>query len=224
MPRMPPPGTELELLERARRLAGKTLQQLAGNMALPVPTGQKYAKGWIGELMERCLGASAATLPVPDFREIQVELKTLPINRLGKPRESTYVCTVPLNRESFTTWENSVVRKKLARVLWVPVEAAPDIPLARRRIGNAFIWSPDADEERLLRTDWQELMEMISLGELDCLNACFGEALQIRPKAAHAGARTPVSNAAGESASTLPRGFYLRPAFTYCVLQRYGRI
>ena len=224
MPRMPPPGTELELLERARRLAGKTLQQLAGSVALTVPQGQKRAKGWIGELMECCLGASAATLPVPDFREIQVELKTLPINHLGKPRESTYVCTVPLNRESFTTWEKSVVRNKLARVLWVPVEAAPSIPLARRRIGNAFIWSPDADEERLLRSDWLEFMEMISQGDLDRLNACFGEALQIRPKAAHAGIQTPVSNAAGESAVTLPRGFYLRPAFTCRLLHRYGQI
>lgn len=224
MPRMPPPGTELELLERARQLAGKTLQQLAGSVALPVPPGQKRAKGWIGELMECCLGASAATLPVPDFREIQVELKTLPINHLGKPRESTYVCTVPLTRESFTTWEKSVVRNKLARVLWVPVEAAPAIPLARRRVGNAFIWSPDADDERLLRTDWLEFMEMISQGELDRLNACFGVVLQIRPKAANARARTSVCNESGEAETTLPRGFYLRSSFTHRLLKRYGRM
>ena len=219
---IPAPRTEAELLNRAAALAGKSLWQLAETRQVPVPARQKQAKGWIGALMENCLGATGSSLPVPDFREIQVELKTLPINHLGKPRESTYVCTVPLTREAITSWDHSVVRLKLTRVLWIPVEADPSIPLPRRRVGKAFIWSPDPDEEQQLRADWEELTEMICLGELDYINARFGEVLQIRPKAANARARTRACTDEGEWGTTVPRGFYLRPTFTYRILQRHS--
>jgi DNA mismatch repair protein MutH len=214
-----PPATEAELLERATGLTGKTLGQIARQMQIQVPTHPVRAKGWIGELMEIYLGATASSLPEPDFQAINVELKTLPINHNGRPRESTYVCTVPLTATAAASWENSVVKIKLSRVLWVPVEADPAIDLAMRRVGNPFIWSPDAVEEQQLRTDWEELMDMVCMGELAQISSQHGEVMQIRPKAANASARTQTSTRAGEAGSTIPRGFYLRPAFTYRIIQ-----
>ncbi|NNF97443.1 MAG: hypothetical protein HKM94_11000, partial [Halobacteria archaeon] len=118
-----PPRSEAELLANAEHIAGLTLAELAECMKLSVPASLQNAKGWVGQLIEQCLGATAASLPEPDFQHIGVELKSLPINRHGQPQESTYVCTVPLLDHTGLQWETSWVRRKLQRVLWVPVEA-----------------------------------------------------------------------------------------------------
>lgn len=56
------------------------------------------------------------------------------------------------------------MRHKLQRVLWIPVEGERTIPLATRRVGAPLLWSPDEDEERQLRMDWEELMDLIGSG------------------------------------------------------------
>jgi len=208
------PASEIELLERAVNIAGKTLQHIANLHNMPVPDKLLRAKGWVGELIEISLGATAGSLPEPDFQNIGVELKTLPLNRNQQPKESTYVCTVSLTENEGKNWGTSLVKKKLSRVLWVPIEADPAIPLAERRVGSAILWSPTAKQEGILRNDWEELMDMIVMGKLDQLTALHGQYLQIRPKAANAKALRSGIDEQGDKIMTLPRGFYLRTFFT----------
>ncbi|RKZ35698.1 MAG: DNA mismatch repair endonuclease MutH [Gammaproteobacteria bacterium] len=216
-----PPTDEHELLVRARDLAGATLGELASRLGETVPTQPRHAKGWLGQLVEKLLGASAGPRPVPDFTHLGVELKTLPVSRAGKPRESTYICSVPLTDTLGLTWDGSNVRRKLARVLWMPVEADPEIPWEQRRLGSPLLWSPDQEQETVLRIDWEELMEMVCLGQLDSITAHHGVCLQIRPKAANARALSWGTDADGHRVRTLPRGFYLRTRFTESLLARH---
>lgn len=213
-----PPSSEAELLERAARLAGKTLQQVALETGMAVPPDLLRAKGWVGTLMERYLGATAGSRPEEDFTAFGIELKTLPIGNNGRPRESTYICQVPLLPDPDCTWEKSLVKRKLARVLWLPVEGDPEIPVAARRCGTAFLWSPEDKQEQILRRDWEELMEKIVLGRLDQISARDGTYLQIRPKARHGRSLSAGTDDEGQLIQSLPRGFYLRVSFTRQVL------
>ena len=217
----PPPKSEAELLERTRLIAGQSLATLAEYCGIDVPQDLRRHKGWVGQLLELALGADAQSLAEPDFRAIGVEMKTVPLDRQGRPRESTYVCTVPLEEGLEANWESTWLRRKLSRVLWVPVEAAPQLPLGERRIGTALIWSPSAEEEALLRLDWEELTEMIFMGELEQINARLGTVLQIRPKAANSRVRCRSIGASGEAILTNPRGYYLRPSFTRRILEQH---
>ncbi len=216
-----PPDSETELMRRVHALAGRTLADIAAELEVEVPRDLRRHKGWVGQLLELALGADAESLPEPDFRAIGVELKTLPIDRNGKPRESTYVCTVPLDEGLEPSWEQSWIRRKLSRVLWLPVEAEPAIPLPQRRIGSGLLWSPDEAEESALRHDWEELGEMIRMGELELITARMGSVLQIRPKAANSRVRCHSVGADGEAILTNPRGYYLRPGFTHAILLRH---
>jgi len=220
MSHVTPPRDETELLDRARHLAGRTLGDIAAGLGSAVPADLRRHKGWVGQLLEQALGASAGSLAAPDFEAIGVELKTLPVDGRGLPRESTYVCTVPLESAG-EDWEHSWLRRKLARVLWLPVQAEQDIPLAERRVGSALLWSPSEDEEALLRRDWEELTERILLGELEQISARHGEVLQIRPKAADSRALRHAVGADGGRVLTNPRGYYLRAAFTAAILRRH---
>ncbi|MFT5427169.1 MAG: DNA mismatch repair protein MutH [Gammaproteobacteria bacterium] len=214
----PSPLSENELLESASRISGKTLQQLAHQQNLETPEDQLHHKGWVGQLLELSLGATAGSLPEPDFQHIGVELKTLPLSKNGTPKESTYVCAINLTQIE-SQWETSLVHLKLSRVLWLPVEADPDIPLAARRIGSAILWSPNEEQETTLRRDWEELMELIATGELEQITAHQGQYLQVRPKAANTKALRKGFNNEGDEILTLPRGFYLRPSLTKQIIR-----
>lgn len=213
-----PPLSEQELCNNASRIAGKTLQQIAKEKGRQVPADQNHHKGWAGQLLELSLGATASSLPEPDFQHIGVELKTLPLNRQGMPKESTYVCSINLVSPG-SHWQSSLVKRKLSRVLWLPIEADPDIPLAARRIGTAILWSPNKQQEQALCRDWQELTDMIAMGKLEHITAHQGQYLQIRPKAANSKSLRPGINAESETILTLPRGFYLRTKLTQQILQ-----
>lgn len=216
-----PPQTEHELMVRARALAGHTLGELAAVAGIEVPGSQRRAKGWVGQLLEICLGAKAGNRSVPDFEELGVELKTLPVDRTGKPRETTYLCTVDLTEVEGLEWETSRARQKLARVLFVPVLAEPEIALGARFVGMPVLWSPNAAQERALRADWMGHMDVIGRGLVDTITARDGQFLQIRPKAAHSGKLTWSEDDRGEAIMTLPRGFYLRAGFTAEILRNH---
>ncbi|WP_158783987.1 DNA mismatch repair endonuclease MutH [Pantoea sp. BAV 3049] len=216
-----PPENEAQLLERARLLAGYTLGELALRANIAIPRDLRRDKGWVGMLLERYLGASAGSKPEQDFAEIGVELKTIPVDSLGRPLETTFVCVAPLTGNTGVVWQTSHVRHKLARVLWVPVEGDRAIPLADRRIGAPLLWSPDQQEEAQLRQDWEELMDMIVLGQVERITARHGEVLQIRPKAANSKALTEGIGENGQPIMTLPRGFYLKKTFTAPLLARH---
>lgn len=214
-----PPTSEEELLNRARQLAGLTLADLANKFNQAIPKDTRHAKGWIGQLVETTLGATASSLAEPDFQLIGIELKTLPLTSSGKPKESTYVCTVPLNNLNEHNWETSWIKRKLQRVLWLPLEADKNIPLESRHIGNAILWSPSEEEVSQLQQDWEELMELVCLGKLEQITSHMGRYLQIRPKGANAKSLTTTLDEEGNSIQTLPRGFYLRPEFTQHIIQ-----
>ncbi|WP_422824246.1 DNA mismatch repair endonuclease MutH [Xenorhabdus siamensis] len=216
-----PPENEQQLLERAQSLAGLTLGELAAQANLPIPPNLKRDKGWVGMLLEYYLGANAGSKPEQDFEHIGVELKTIPVDRKGTPLETTFVCVAPLTGNSGITWENCHVRRKLSRVLWVPVEGERKISLSERRIGSPLLWSPNPVEEELLRCDWEELMDLIVLGKVENITARHGEVLQLRPKAANSRALTEAIGEYGQPIMTLPRGFYLKKSFTAPLLARH---
>ncbi|WP_228517878.1 DNA mismatch repair endonuclease MutH [Aliidiomarina indica] len=213
------PNSVEELMARAHQLTGFTLGELAQALGWPVPDDLRSAKGWTGQLIEACLGASAGSKPEQDFPELGVELKTIPITAEGKPLETTYVCIAPLTGLNGVTWETSNVRNKLQRVLWMTVDGRREQPLSERLVGVPILWTPTPEQESILRADWEEITEAIVLGRVDQITGRHGIALQLRPKAANSRVETLGIGPDGAPIRTLPRGYYLKTSFTQAVLQ-----
>lgn len=216
------PRSEVELMARADALAGRALAAVAAEHGWAVPPDLKRHKGWIGDLVERGLGVQGAGYAGPDIPELGVEIKTIPVDARGRPRESSWVCKAPMERISLGPWRDSPVRKKLARVLWVPVLG--EGPPGERRIGAPLLWTPTADQEELLVEDWRLLSELIGEGEVWQWRAHHGRALQVRPKAARGDDWVWVLDQEGEWVRTSPLGFYLRARFTAQILAEEARL
>ncbi|MDP3704282.1 MAG: DNA mismatch repair endonuclease MutH [Legionellaceae bacterium] len=212
------PKTEADLLARCQVIEGFTLGQLATQFGLTIPDNPLRRKGWAGMAIEHALGANAGNKSMPDFTELGIELKTLPINHLGKPAESTFVTAIPLLTIHRQTWATSQCLAKLRRVLWLPIEDDQHIAYAHRRIGRGILWSPSTEQEAVLANDWADLTLMISTGMLADIDASMGDYLQVRPKAAHAKSLCYGFDEQGHKVLTLPRGFYLRSSFTARIL------
>ncbi len=210
------PATEPELLARARAIAGATVGRSPdGSRSRRARSGHK---GYVGALVERALGLRGRGAG-PDLGALGVELKTTPIDGAGRPRESTFVCMVP--REGLDrAWERSAPRAKLARVLFVPVEAAG--ALEQRRIGSAFYWSPSESDDALLASDWDELAGLLRAHGHEHFSARRGQLLQVRPKAASARSRWLATGEGDAPVLALPRAFYLRRTFVATILARSG--
>jgi DNA mismatch repair protein MutH len=213
--------SEAALLSAARALAGHTLAELAQALGMALPEDTSRDKGFIGRVAERALGL----YPVPgmpplaaDFEALGIELKTLPVTARLRPRESTFVCYVPLVQLTETPWEQSRVAKKLARVLFLPVESGESLSFGERRIGRAFLWSASDEQAEILRGDYAELARRVSEGHVEALDARVGRALQLRPKAAHGRVRVRLTDGDGVPWRLQPRGFYLRASFTEQIL------
>jgi DNA mismatch repair protein MutH len=210
--------SEAELITRCQLIEGLSFAQLAAALHLFLPIHPVQRKGWVGQAIECALGATAGNQSSPDFCALGVELKTIPMNHLGKPAESTFVTSIPLLTIHQQTWQTSQCFSKLKRVLWLPIEGDPRIPFPDRRIGRGVLWSPGADEEAVLANDWSDLTCMMTTGRLSEIDAGLGEYLQVRPKAANGQSLCYGFGDSGDKVLTLPRGFYLRSRFTSTIV------
>lgn len=208
---IPPPRDLEELRARALALEGKRLDELASSLDELAPRVGLHAKGKIGELVERLLGATGGSHATHDFPELGVELKTIPVDARLRPRESTYVCRISIAEAERAEWESSWVRRKLSHVLWIPI-------IEWETFARPVFWRPSAEQERALRADFEELMGTIGAGHIEDLTARDGVLLQVRPKAQNSRVRTTAWDRDGDPVSTVPRGFYLRPRFTASLL------
>lgn len=213
-----PPKTEEELILRCHAIQGLSFSQLAIRLGLEIPFNPNQRKGWVGLALELALGTDANNKSVPDFQELGIELKTLPLAKSGKPSESTFITSIPLLTIHQQNWKSSQCYGKLKRMLWIPVEGDTEIPFEQRRIGCGFLWSPDTLQEKVLAADWNYLTLLISTGQLETLDSTVGEFLQIRPKAANGKSLCYGYDSEGNKIQTLPRGFYLRSKFTSKIL------
>ena len=214
-------ASEDELLSRARGIGGRTLAEIAASLAEPLPVDPRRAKGFVGELVERALGVPSRTgVAGPDVPSLGLEIKTIPVRRDGRPRESTFVCTLALGLLPSERWDTSRARAKLARVLWVPIEHDRRLAFGDRRVGSSFVWSPSPDEEEALREDWERVQHVVALGRIASLDARVGSILQVCPKARDGVARVRAAGDHDAPVSVMPRGFYLRASFTRSLVER----
>ena len=223
MTRPTPPLCEQALLDSAYQLAGLTFRELALRADLTPPTDLVHAKGWLGQTLELLLGATAGSAPLPDFVELGIELKTLPLDFFGKPMETTYLCIAPIPYPH-TSFEESLVYQKIQKILWFPYLAAKELAPFQKKLGTPLLWSPSPEIWDTLKKDWEEITERIRLGHFEKLSAHLGTYLQIRPKAANAKTFSYVFNHEGERVAIVPKGFYLRTQLTAQICQNYYAI
>ncbi|MDZ4694284.1 MAG: MutH/Sau3AI family endonuclease [Deltaproteobacteria bacterium] len=215
------------LLEHATALVGARLADIADGLGLPVPAGGLRSKGWSGQIIERELGTTEesghGSARGPDFPELGIELKTVPVDQDGSPLESTAVCMIDPVVIAGESWESSTVRKKLQRILFVALEV-PEVKgvpsVGDRTVTQVCLWSPSREEVGRLQADFEHIVrDYFRVGRGAELTGHVGAVLQVRPKAQNNRDMRAAYNAVGQRVALGKMGFYLRPAFVGAILR-----
>ena len=209
-----PPKDLTTLLERLDLIVGRSLQELATLAKVHIPENNLNGKGFCGQLLEIFLGANAHNLSQPDFLNLQIELKTLPVNSDLSPQESTFICSADINPERYIPFEHSALYHKIKNILFVLLLAPKGLPIKDRRIIGYFFYQPDQNELDQIATDYNEFCELIFSSNARSINGSLGNIIQMRPKAAHSNVFTPIRDSQGQTTYAGPKGYYLRASYT----------
>ncbi len=215
-----------ELLASARALVGTTMAEIADGLGLPVPIGRVRTKGWAGTILERELGVRGSHAG-PDFPDLGVELKTVPVDARLVPRESTAVGQIDPIAIVNETWSESTVRRKLHRVLFVALEVRnrPAIGARVSSVGDArvravMLWSPSPEEDAVLKNDFDTIVQQFfRSGRATLITGHSGVALQVRPKGRNAADTRRALDESGAAIQIGRCGFYLRAGFVGRILR-----
>lgn len=200
------------LLALSRSWAGQRVDDL-----VPPAPGAPDNKGGVGQRLEQALGLRPVHDDVDDPLS-GVEVKTLPfrLDRDGRPRvlEATYVTAATAADLVKETWATSRAKKKLTRVLFIPVLRDD----AGARIGTSFLYEPDPAIVAVLQQDWEDLADLVARGLGFAVSSRRGTILHLRPKARNASVTSRVDVVDEDDVALRPQGFYLRRSFTQALL------
>lgn len=214
------PKNMKQLQERLDSIVGYSVADFSQALDLPMPESSTKAKGYVGELIELLLGANAQNLPVPDFTHLNIELKSMPVDENFEPLESTFLCHAPLTEIRGLTFEKSPLLHKVRSMLFVFVLAPRRLALPHRRILDYYLFQPTDKELNQIKSDYDELMGLVTSGRSSEITARMGTIVQMRPKCADGKQLIEVIDEDGKTSFTRPRGFYMRRSFSRQICRR----
>jgi len=110
------------ILYHAKKLIGKSIEDVISSSQTKVTINLKN-KGSIGNIIEESwFGIKNNNSPLPDFSEVGIELKVIPLtkqrNRLVV-KERTKICSINYQELISENWETSHAKEKLNKILFI---------------------------------------------------------------------------------------------------------
>ena len=206
------PKTEKELIIKSNKISGIRITDFCKPFNEFFSEKTKKSSGYLGKILEIYLGTSGKNFPIPDFPNLNIELKSLPLNKNMLPKNIVKICSTsffPL--ETNYSWETSIVKRKLEKVLWIPFQSDKSVPYHRRRILQPFL-SNLKGYEKIIKEDYENIITLLFLGKLNLISPTLGKYLILKPISSNKNL-TNFLNDKGELIKTNFVGFYINKKF-----------
>jgi len=175
--------TRAEILERLSAvLPHKNLFDLANQYDIPTHINGKKNKGWVGQTVELAAGLSLNNSQLPDG--VDCELKTTTLIRKGEgwfPKETIKITQLNPERILHETFEDSVVWRKMSKLVFVGVHHKSDTECFAVKLGSIDLLTADLIQP--IKKFWEDVQHNILSGDmLSFYNlGSSGEFIQLRP-------------------------------------------
>ncbi len=150
------------VLQVAASLKGKRVKDL-GDVEL-----NSKNKGNVGNIIEeKGFGIKNNNDAEPDFKQLGIELKVLPLKK-GRGRdllvkERTKICSIDYRKLVGEKWKSSHAKRKLDKILFVFFEHNSSNPI-NSRILDFHLFCLESSEEPLIRSDWERTRRLVRDG------------------------------------------------------------
>lgn len=154
----------------SREELDKHAESLKGYSILRLLNGKPFdkGKGAIGQIIEReGFGIANNNEARPDFGNLGIELKVLPLKRTSKKeltvKERTKVCSINYVKLIDEVWDSSHAKNKMNEILFVFYEYDALEPLNSIILDHTFFRLENNDEP-LIRSDWERTRSLVERG------------------------------------------------------------
>jgi DNA mismatch repair protein MutH len=143
-------------------------------------------KGIAGQILEAVIGNAPNSDPNPDVKNINVELKVLPLRKSSnkiQPKERSKIKSINYNKITDEEWKSSEVKKKIEKILFLLYEQ----PIGKTyKDWKEFVFKGTLyyelknESESIVQEDWEgiqykvksEIADQLSEGDSKILGAC----------------------------------------------------
>lgn len=175
-----------EAVIRLQELVGRDLRALAERHGVTVFLQGRLNKGWVGHVIERCLGLTLSSAQAPDGGSWELKVVSLNESSKGwKPKETMQITMINPAQVKQTPFENSHLYMKLRRVVICGREFVDMKESSARLIAvRAF----DLDEPRnkdvkgQIKRDYEDVRSAIRTRGFEALTGRMGVLVQPRTK------------------------------------------
>ena len=120
-------------------------------------------KGLVGRVYEAFFGIPRNSIAGPDFPGAGIELKSVPILRVGseaRAKERVSLGMIDWKSLPAETWESAHARRKLEHLMLIFYEWSPLRPLGYFKTLEAALWKPDANTLAVIEQDWRVIQQL----------------------------------------------------------------
>lgn len=177
------PKDKESILKHAKKLKGQTL-----NDFLIVGEINENNKGGFGQILEQgYFHLDNNNKPVPDFKEVGMELKSTPMRKLKNgshsPKERLALCIINYEDIVNQTFEESFMAKNKNLLIVFYLYEKEKRPLEYRILDTTEWIFPENDLE-IIRRDWKDIRDMVNQGLAHEISGGMTFYLEAMPKGA----------------------------------------
>jgi DNA mismatch repair endonuclease MutH len=176
-----------ELESFYKNFENKTLKNLSDYVSHTYPNISIFTnKGIAGQILEAVIGNAPNSNPNPDVKNINVELKVLPLRKIGnqiQPKERSKIKSINYNKIINEEWQTSDVKNKMEKILFLLYEHPSGKTYKDWEeflFKGTLLYEVKNEKESIVQEDWEqikhkvqsEIANNISEGDSKILGAC----------------------------------------------------
>jgi DNA mismatch repair protein MutH len=180
-----PSDFEKVLLGRFEPFIGRRISEVAAEFGVAPSSSKSYTADVVRTVVKRLMGVRDPRSDIREFKEFGIEIKVVPVKASGVVKESMSFAGFRHRDLILQDWDTSEFRLQTDRLLIVPIrEPARGVRSAEWTLGRPFFWSPDSEQEGIMRSEWSRYRRLIATGHADDLpTAAETRMVHVRPKA-----------------------------------------
>jgi DNA mismatch repair protein MutH len=211
---LPQAHFEAALIEKMHHHVGKRIDALGAQLGVKPSKAKDYAARVVWTL----LGARRRDTRLREFEDFGVSRKTVPLGPRGEALEHTYIMPFRIDELIEETWDDSLLKEALGRILFVPLRVSKRGSYQGDRvIGPPFFWTPSEGEVKVLKSEWKMFHDAIASGQITKLpTARSTQMLHVRTK----GQNSRDIDPSQRFASVPRRAFWLNARFVADLVRR----
>ena len=177
----------VQLKNHFKRFKNLSLKKIYGIVQLEYPEIVLTTnKGVVGQLLEATTGRRPNSNPNPDIQGLNVELKVLPVRKIGdaiKPKERSKIKSINYSQIPNESWGSSAVRSKMELILFLVYEQPTGLSYRDWKefvFKNVLLFDLKSEREDIIKEDWSRVKKtvaekkahLLSEGNSKILGAC----------------------------------------------------